>query len=206
MTNDVIRYDLLVQDAMRGVVRRVLADAARQGLPGDHHFYITFRTGARGVKLSSRTRERFPEEMTIVLQFQFWDLVVNDQAFEVTLMFGGMSERLVIPFDAVVGFSDPSVDFGLKITVREPEPDVGANDAAPVKPAQQRTPKLPPKVADKPTRGAASEPAEARPGKGNVTQVKARPEKSAEKSPDKDGGKSEGEAKVVSIDAFRKKP
>lgn len=203
MANNEIRYDLLVQDAMRGVVRKVLTDAARSGLPGDHHFYITFRTHARGVKLSARTRERFPEEMTIVLQFQFWDLAVTDHAFEVTLMFGGVAERLVVPFDAIVGFSDPSVDFGLKISLREPEPEVGANDAAPAKPAAPaRSPKLPPKVADKPARGAASEPAEAKPGKTGVSQVKAR----ADKAADKDKEPAVDEAKVVSIDAFRKKP
>jgi hypothetical protein len=195
MSNDVIRYDLLVQDAMRGVVRKVLSDASKNGLPGEHHFYITFRTGARGVKLSNRMKERFPEEMTIVLQFQFWDLAVTESAFEVGLSFGNVPEKLVIPFDAIVGFSDPSVDFGLKITMKEPEPEKGANDAEPAKRQAPRAPaKLPPRVADKPPRGAGSEPAEVKPaGKPKADK------------PAKDGAKDEA-AKVVSIDAFRKKP
>ena len=81
MSTDLIRYDLQVQEALRGVVRKVLADAARDGLPGEHHFYITFRTQAPGVKLSSRLREQYPEEMTIILQYQFWDLKVDDAIF-----------------------------------------------------------------------------------------------------------------------------
>ena len=85
MATDLIRYDLLVQDALRGVVRTVLADAAKNGLQGDHHFFITFRTDAPGLRLSDRMRERYPEEMTIILQHQFWDLAVKDQAFEVGL-------------------------------------------------------------------------------------------------------------------------
>ena len=80
---DLIRYDLLVQEALRGVLRTVLSGAARDGLPGEHHFYITFRTYAQGVRLSQRTRDRYPDEMTIVLQHQFWDLSVSDEAFEV---------------------------------------------------------------------------------------------------------------------------
>ena len=197
MSNVVIRYDLLVQDAMRGVVRRVLTDAAKNGLPGEHHFYITFRTGARGVKLSTRMKERFPEEMTIVLQFQFWDLAVTENAFEVGLSFGNVPEKLVVPFDAIVGFSDPSVDFGLKITMKEPEPEKGANDAEPAKRSSPRAPaKLPPRVADKQPRGAASEPAE----------VKPAGKQKAETAAAKDDAKRESAAKVVSIDAFRKKP
>src|SRR5690606_37733454 len=102
MAKDLIRYDLLVQEALRGVVRKLLADAVRDGLPGDHYFYISFRTDHPGVRLSSRQRERYPHEMTIVLQHQFWDLAVTDQAFEVGLSFQGVPERLMIPFEAVV--------------------------------------------------------------------------------------------------------
>jgi hypothetical protein len=207
MSDDVIRYDLLVQDALRSVVRKVLADAAHNGLPGEHHFYITFRTDARGVRLSNRMRERYPEEMTIILQHQFWDLSVTDQAFEVGLSFSGVSEKLLIPFDAVVGFSDPSVEFGLKFAVQEPEPEVGANDVAPAKrPSTKPAAKLPPSIADKPPRGAGSEPAETKP----TSQPKIAPaakgrvgDKVASKDDDKETKSSE--AKVVSIDAFRKK-
>jgi len=114
MPTDHIRYDLLAQEALRGVVRRVLADVARNGVPGEHHFYVTFDTRAAGLKISERLRTEHPEEMTIVLQHQFWDLIVTDQGFEVGLSFKGIPERLVIPFEAIKGFFDPSVQFGLQ--------------------------------------------------------------------------------------------
>jgi len=114
MTVDHIRYDLLAQEALRGVVRTVLADTAKNGLPGEHHFYISFDTNADGVQVSPRMLAQYPKEMTIVLQHQFWDLVVSEGGFEVGLAFGGIPERLVIPFAAVNGFFDPSVQFGLR--------------------------------------------------------------------------------------------
>jgi len=114
MATDHIRYDVLARDALRGVLRRVLADAAEHGLPGDHHFFITFLSTAPGVKLSPRLLAQYPEEMTIILQHQFWDLVVMDDRFEVGLSFGGIPERLVIPFSAIKSFFDPSVQFGLQ--------------------------------------------------------------------------------------------
>ena len=116
---DLIRYDLLVQDALKGVVRKVLIDAARTGLPGEHHFYISFQTDFPGVRLSNRLREKYPQEMTIVLQHQFWDLNVTEHTFEVGLSFSGVPERLLIPFDALTGFFDPSVQFGLKFDSQE---------------------------------------------------------------------------------------
>ena len=111
---DQIRYDLLTQKALRGVVRSVLADAVKKGLPGEHHFYISFDTQADGVKLSQRLRAQYPQEMTIILQHQFWDLAVDDDGFEVGLSFGGVPERLGVPFDAIKSFFDPSVQFGLQ--------------------------------------------------------------------------------------------
>ena len=111
---DQIRYDLLTQQALRGVVRSVLADAAKKGLPGDHHFFITFDTHADGVKMSERLRAQYPEEMTVILQHQFWDLTVSDTGFDVGLSFGGITERLGIPFEAITAFVDPSVQFGLQ--------------------------------------------------------------------------------------------
>ena len=111
---DHIRYDLLTQQALRGVVRSVLGDAAKKGLPGDHHFYIEFDTHAPGVRMSDRLRAQHPDKMTIILQHQFWDLAVTEQAFEVGLSFGGITERLAIPFEAITGFFDPSVQFGLQ--------------------------------------------------------------------------------------------
>src|ERR1700748_717055 len=106
---DQIRYDLLTQQALRGVVRNVLSETAKKGLPGDHHFYISFDTRAEGVQLSDRLRAQYPDEMTIILQHQYWDLEVHDTSFEVGLSFGGVPEKLMVPFEAIKGFFDPSV-------------------------------------------------------------------------------------------------
>jgi hypothetical protein len=114
MATDHIRYDVLARDALRGVLRRVLTDAAEHGLPGEHHFFITFLSTAEGVKLSPRLLAQYPEEMTVILQHQFWDLVVTDDRFEVGLSFGGIPERLVVPFNSIKSFFDPSVQFGLQ--------------------------------------------------------------------------------------------
>ena len=119
MALDLIRYDILAQAALRGVVRTVLADAAKKGLPGEHHFKITFNTAAPGVRLSERMRARFPQEMTIVLQHQFWDLAVTEHAFEVGLSFGGIAEKVGVPFEAVTAFHDPAVQFGFQFETVE---------------------------------------------------------------------------------------
>ena len=116
MAEDHIRYDILAQEALRGVMRKVLAEVARTGLPGNHHFFITFLTGAPGVRISPRLREKYPEQMTIVIQFQYWDLKVTETGFEVGLSFDGHRELLGVPFAAVKGFFDPSVQFGLQLT------------------------------------------------------------------------------------------
>lgn len=131
MSVDLIRYDLLVQDALRAVVRRVLTDVARDGLPGDHHLYISFDTTAPGVRLSPRLKERYPEEMTIVLQHQFWDLIVTEVSFEVGLSFNGIPERLFVPFASLKGFFDPSVKFGLQFEPAGVEDEDDAPEAAP---------------------------------------------------------------------------
>jgi uncharacterized protein len=114
MATDHIRYDVLARDALRGVLRRVLTDAAEHGLPGEHHFFITFLSTAEGVKLSPRLLAQYPQEMTVILQHQFWDLTVSEDRFEVGLSFGGIAERLVVPFNAIKSFFDPSVQFGLQ--------------------------------------------------------------------------------------------
>src|SRR5690606_16149226 len=114
MSVDLIRYDLLTQEALRGVLRKVLSDVAARGLPGDHHFFISFDTRADGVKMSDRLRAKYPEELTIVLQHQFWDLAVGDDGFDVGVSFNGIPERLSVPFAAIKGFFDPSVQFGLQ--------------------------------------------------------------------------------------------
>lgn len=118
MADDQIRYDILAQDALRGVMRKVLGEVARTGLPGNHHFFITFLTNAPGVRISSRLKERYPEQMTIVLQFQYWDMKVTDAGFEVGLSFADVPEKLEIPFSAVRGFYDPSVNFELEFEVK----------------------------------------------------------------------------------------
>lgn len=121
MAEDHIRYDILAQEALRGVMRKVLAEVARTGLPGNHHFFITFLTGFPGVRISSRLRERYPEQMTIVLQYQFWDLKVSEIGFEIGLSFSDVPEKLEIPFAAVRGFYDPSVNFELEFDVQPQE-------------------------------------------------------------------------------------
>jgi hypothetical protein len=130
---DLIRYDVMVQDALLGVVRKVLQDAARYGLPGEHHFYVTFRSHGPGVKISPRLREKYPDEMTIVLQHQFWDLIVGETNFEVGLSFGGVPERLFVPYEALTGFYDPSVQFGLKFTPDEAQADNDSGETGDVK-------------------------------------------------------------------------
>jgi uncharacterized protein len=109
-----IDYESLVQNAMRGVVRTILTRVAKSGLPGQHHFYIAFKTDAPGVGISKRLKEKYPEEMTIVLQHLFWDLVVKEDHFEVKLTFDRIAERLSVPFDAIKVFFDPSVPYGLQ--------------------------------------------------------------------------------------------
>ncbi|WOJ89697.1 ClpXP protease specificity-enhancing factor SspB [Methylocapsa polymorpha] len=191
MATDLIRYDVLVQDALRGVVKKVLSDLARDGLVGDHHFYITFRTHARGVRLSTRMRERYPDEMTIILQHQFWDLSVSDHAFEVGLSFKNIPEMLLIPFDAITRFSDPSVEFDLKFELEDEAVEASANDAGSPQeqghsPAALETPPL-----------AAHAP--------DAEKARLR-DRATESLEDNAGGASQsGEANVVSIDAFRKK-
>lgn len=117
MTEDLMRYDVLTQDALRNVIRKVLDEVATTGLPGDHHFFISFETTYQGVRLSNRMRERYPETMTIVIQHSFWDLKTTDTYFEIDLSFDEIRERLKIPFAAVQSFFDPAVKFGLQFEV-----------------------------------------------------------------------------------------
>lgn len=126
MSQDLIRYDILAQEALRGVIRKVLGEVARTGIPGNHHFFITFITGASGVRISTRLREKYPEQMTIVVQHQYWDLEVTDSHFEIGLSFGDVPERLSIPFAAVRGFYDPSVNFELEFEVKSDVPAAAA--------------------------------------------------------------------------------
>lgn len=145
MAEDLIRYDILVQEALRGVVRKVLSEVVRTGLPGEHHFYINFYTRAPGVRMSQRLLEQYDKEMTIVLQNQYWDLKVNDTGFEVGLSFDGHPETLAIPFSAMKGFFDPSVQFGLQLNgedaAMEPQaPTSNDGDEPPTTPAAPDAP------------------------------------------------------------------
>lgn len=135
MPEDTLRYDKMVEDALRGVVRDALTITARDGLMGEHHFYITFRTRFPNVRLADYMLARHPEEMTIVLQHQYWGLEVEPDYFEVTLSFSGISERLHIPFAAVTGFADPSAKFGLQFQVEEDEVDGEVEDEEFIPPA-----------------------------------------------------------------------
>lgn len=114
MTESHIDYDAKVQDALRNVVRAVLQETAEEGLKGDHHFYIAFKTQAPGVDIPAQLVSRFPDEMTIVLQHKFWGLTIHEDRFEIGLSFNQKPEHLEIPFDAIVGFVDPSVQFALQ--------------------------------------------------------------------------------------------
>ena len=111
MVNDLIRYDVLVKDALREVIKRVLTEVSKAGLPGEHHFFITFSTNTAGVKISPQLKSLYPEQMTIVIQHQFWDLVVNENYFEICLSFNNIAEKLVIPFAAIQCFYDPYASF-----------------------------------------------------------------------------------------------
>lgn len=140
--DSLIPYDEIVQEALRAVVGRVLGEVARSGgLPGEHHFYITFKTGAPGVDIPKLLTQRFPDEMTIVLQNKFWDLKVREDGFEVGLSFNQIPARLVIPFSAVTGFVDPAVNFALQFQAQgeDSDPELheeAENDRPPVQPVE----------------------------------------------------------------------
>jgi hypothetical protein len=143
MAQDLFDYPKMVETALRGVMREALARTAREGLPGDHHFYVTFRTHAPGVAIPSHLLGKFPDEMTIVLQHQFRALEVGDDAFSVNLSFQSRSERLRIPFAAVTTFADPSVNFGLQFEVpMAPAAEVTALPAQ-IPPPEQAEPARP---------------------------------------------------------------
>ncbi|MEL7529281.1 MAG: SspB family protein [Pseudomonadota bacterium] len=191
MSEDLLRYDILIQDALRGAVKKILAEVGRTGLPGEHHFYIAFDTNAPGVRISQRLKERYPQEMTIVLQHQFWDLAIGEHAFEVGLSFGGVPEKLLVPFSAIKGFFDPSVQFALEFDpgkTAEELPEELLEAVEELAKAEQEQ-----------SEGSAD-------ASGDTKEADASPpekddtEKPAAKAADGDGG-----GEVVSLDAFRKK-
>jgi len=193
MAEDLLRYDILIQDALRGAVKKILAEVGRTGLPGDHHFYIAFDTTAPGVRISSRLKERYPNEMTIVLQHQFWDLAIGEHAFEVGLSFGGVPEKLLVPYSAIKGFFDPSVQFALEF-----EPGKTAEE-------------LPEELLEAVEELAAVETSAAKsleqdaPMEGADQDTGKPDETAAEADKDEDDKKPDTSGDVVSLDAFRKK-
>jgi uncharacterized protein len=198
MATDYIRYDILAQEALRGLVRTVLADTAAKGLPGEHHFFITFETGAEGVRISPRLRAQHPINMTIVLQHQFWDLTVTDEGFEVGLSFNSIPELLRVPWSAITDFVDPSVEFGLKFAVIGEGEKSGNEQTNAQVPAPAATGA---KIGETPRPPAHHEP------RSVVSAEQAQtPESLAPPAPqDIEPDKPEGGGEVVRLDRFRKK-
>jgi uncharacterized protein len=202
MAVDHIRYDLLTQEALRGVLRTVLSDAAKNGLPGDHHFFVTFDTCAEGVRLSQRMRAQYPKEMTVVLQHQFWDLAVSEDSFELGLSFGGVPERLSIPFAAVKGFFDPSVEFGLQFEqIGVAAAEAGAKPDSLPAPKKSGGDLAHPPMQVKPRRTTPAVPAVPTPANAETAASDDQAEKPTENPTDK----STGGGEVVRLDRFRKK-
>lgn len=224
-----IDYEALQSEAMRSVVRAVLARTAKSGLPGEHHFYIAFDTTAPGVGLSKRLKEKYPREMTIVLQHRFWDLVVSEDRFEVKLTFDSIPERLVVPFAAIKVFFDPSVRYGLQFE----EADMGLRSNAlsvvefddddarttPTrsgvsrKPRTTRKPKVERAESDQAGKGAAAPATTIAAGPRNVTEEQGRagalPQDDAVPPPAAGSIQTEpaanGGAQILELDRFRKK-
>lgn len=184
--NDRFHYDALVDDALRGVVRRVLLQVVEKGLPGSHHFYISFRSTDPGVELPEYLRAKYPEEMTIVLQHQYWDLIITEEFFEVTVSFNKQQERIKVPFAALSAFVDPSVRFGLQFDRKDKaglpaDKPQGATAPTPL-PAPEKRPSLGTPVGE--------------------DKAEADPEAKPGETPEK---KDDPASKVVKLDSFRKK-
>jgi hypothetical protein len=187
--NDRFHYDALVDDALRGVVRRVLRQVADKGLPGSHHFYISFRSTDPGVTLPDYLRAKYPEEMTIVLQHQYWDLIIAEDFFEVTVSFNKQQERIKVPFTALSAFVDPSVRFGLQFDRKD---KAAAPADKPAAPAAAATPL--PAPDKRPSLGA--------PQAGGAGEAKA---EAAEKAAETPAKPEDPASKIVKLDSFRKK-
>jgi hypothetical protein len=224
-----IDYEALQSEAMRGVVRAVLARTAKSGLPGDHHFYISFDTTVPGISLSKRLKEKYPTEMTIVLQHRFWDLIVNEDRFEVKLTFDGIPERLVVPFAALKVFFDPSVRYGLQfedaeLTLRSQSVASNSFDDEAGAPGSGRAPPRKPRAPRKPKTERDTAGNAAAEGISEVPRVPASPAAATPKAPaaqkpqaaaatatlpsagdDEDKPESASGAQILSLDQFRKK-
>ncbi|MEE9315064.1 MAG: ClpXP protease specificity-enhancing factor SspB [Rhizobiaceae bacterium] len=199
---DLMRYDILAQEALRGVVKKVLQEVAHTGLPGEHHFYVTFDTNHSGVLLSSRMKEKYPEEMTIVVQHQFWDLEATDVGFSIGLSFDNIPETMRVPYSAIVGFFDPAVQFGLQFDSDLSDDDTDEGETK----NEQETPDniaalpTPPKIAQI-AKAEKKSKAKAKP----KTAKKNDPKGKKKTKPEKPEEEEAASADVVSLDAFRKK-
>ncbi len=201
MAEDLIRYDIIIQDALRSAVRKILVEVNRAGLPGEHHFYIAFETTAPGVKISNRLKERYPKEMTIVLQHQFWDLQITEHAFEVGLSFGGVPEHLYVPFSAIKGFFDPSVQFALEF-----EPGkTGEELPAEFRIAERDLDSVEEFHARLETAVEQAEEEEAKEAADAEEVASNSEDKKNEEEAESDTKEDSASAQVVSLDAFRKK-
>ncbi len=213
MPEDQMRYDLLAQQALRGVVRAALERVRLDGLPGEHHFYIAFDTNHPGAKLSDRLKRKYPEEMTVVLQHQFWGLEVRDDGFKVELSFDNIPEKLEVPFASIRGFFDPHVQFGLQFEMEEAnQNDTSKDEAADA--AKASGPKIAIVGKDDRSQENSADNEDNKEGledkepaaEAESDEEAADGETAADEASDGDAADGEGkeEAKVVSLDAFRK--
>jgi len=186
MTDDQMRYDQMVENALRGVVREALTKVLNEGLPGDHHFYLTFRTQAPGVSIPDYLHDQYPEEMTIVIQHQYWDLIVEVSFFSITLSFKNRPAELRVPYEALSAFVDPSVKFGLQFNV-----ETGSSVMVPAVRSEGDLVPAPDNMA------TANEAQDAQPD-GDVGNAG---DAGPEDTPKEDGDGAE----VVNLDQFRKK-
>lgn len=177
-TMDTIDYPGLIDGAMRNVVREALIHVDKFGLPGDHHFFISFQTNYPGVSISPQLKSRYPEEITIVVQHQFWDLKISKERFSIMLSFNNIPEKLVVPFDALTAFADPSIKFGLQFHGKKP--------------------------ATNPANGEGEE-AVACPVTGKNGHEKPPMAAFEEEAPSEESAKAANDEKVISLEAFRKR-
>ena len=185
MPEDLMRYDLLAQNALRGVVHDALRRVEKSGLPGDHHFFIQFNTRFPGVNIGERLATKYPREMTIVIQHQFYNLQVFEDRFQIELSFDNIPEKLHIPLAAVKGFLDPYVQFGLQFEVKYEDQEAAKLEQKP--PSALVKPKLSKNETETPNKSHD------------------KPEVPATAAPDTSGEEQDDKPKVVSLDSFRKK-
>src|ERR1700729_113542 len=187
MPEDILRYDLMIEAALRNVVRETLTNVIKNGLPGEHHFYITFLTHFPGVEIPDHLKKQYPEEMTIVLQYQFFGLKLLEDAFTVTLSFNNVKERLVIPLEAITTFADPSVNFALQFQTGAADDEEDGEDNEDLDAGNDEKKSLP--------KSSNSDVRDEKTAKGGKAKGK---DKDADK--EKDGEKKPGE--VISLDMF----